>query len=377
VKVTLDKPLVDWLDVTPPRREAPIFPHETVDDGSIAKTIVGTSAFMVDGQEDQRISFVKNPDYWGPAPHIDGGEVRVIVDLAARIAALRAGQVDHAGNITNSYRDTKSIVDTIPGAQVMMSRVTAGGHGFLMNTANPKFTDERVRRALSLGMNRDEMIQIVYGGYGRIHGLIPWTFVFKDEPKGDQLGKWMHYDATQAKQLLDAAGASNLTINELHYDYLPTWKQDGELLVDQYRNIGVTLNLRTDEYTAYTSVLAGLKIEEASITGWGVSGTTPDPYVYDQLYSQSSQNRWLIKDPTIDDLAQKQRVELDPDKRRDLLKQIYDRDLDMMYRFPFPGGNGFYLAQPWVRNMRMVGPNGSNNDVWDTGIQMKDLWIDK
>jgi peptide/nickel transport system substrate-binding protein len=377
VKVTLEKPLVDWLDVTPPRREAPIFPHETVDDGSIAKTIIGTAAFMVDAQEDQRIHFVKNPDYWGKAPYIDAHEVRVITDLAARIAALRTGQVDHAGNITNSYRDTKTIADSIPGAQVQMARVTTGGHGFLMNTANPKFTDERVRRALSLGMNRDEMIQIVYGGFGRAHSLIPWTFIFDEEPKGDQLGKWLKYDPQQAKQLLDAAGASNLTINELHYDYLPTWKQDGELLVDQWRNIGVTLNLRTDEYTAYTSVLAGLKIEEATISGWGVGGTTPDPYIYDNLYSKSPQNRWLIKDPVIDDLAEKQRVELDADKRRELLKQVYDRDLDMMYRFPFVGGNGFYVLQPWVRNLRLVGALNSASEVWDDGIQAKDVWLDK
>ena len=40
-------------------------------------------------------------------------------------------------------------------------------------------------------------------------------------------------------------------------------------------------------------------------------------------------------------------------------------------------GNGFYLAQPWVRNVRMVGANGSTSDVWDMGIQMKDVWIDK
>ncbi|MEZ4552561.1 MAG: ABC transporter substrate-binding protein [Dehalococcoidia bacterium] len=377
VKVSLDQPLVDWLTVTPPRREAPIFPKETVDAGTIQKTIIGTGAFVVDRQEDQRITFVKNPDYWGPAPHVDGGEVRVIVDIAARVAALRSGQLDHAANITNSFRDTKAIVDTIPDAHVQMSRVMSGGHGFLMNPANPKFTDERVRRALSLAMNREEMIQIVYGGYGRVHGLIPWGFAFEQEPKGAQLGKWMQHDPTQAKQLLDAAGASDLTVNELHYDYLPTWKQDGELLVDQYRKSGITLNLRTDEYTAYTSVLTGRKIEEATISGWGVSGTTPDPYVYDQLYSQSPQNRWLINDPVIDDLAQKQRTELDPAKRRELIKQIYDRDMDMVYRFAFPGGNGFYLLQPWVRNMRLTGALNSSSEVWDTGIQMKDVWLDK
>jgi ABC-type transport system substrate-binding protein len=377
VKVSLDQPLVDWLTVTPPRREAPIFPKETVDAGTIQKTIIGTGAFVVDKQEDQRITFVKNPDYWGPAPNIDGGEVRVIVDLNARIAALRAGQLDHAGNIASSYRDTKTIADSISGIQVQMSRVTSGGHGFLMNPENAKFKDERVRRALSLAVNRDEMIQIVYGGYGRVHGLIPWLFAFEQEPKGDQLGKWMKYDPTQSKQLLDAAGVKDLTINEVHYDYLPTWKQDGELLVDQYRKAGITLNLRTDEYTAYTSQLTGRKIEEATITGWGVSGTTPDPYVYDQLYSKSAQNRWLINDPVIDDLAQKQRTELDPAKRRALIKQIYDRDMDMVYRFAFPGGNGFYMMQPWVRNMRPFGALGSSSDVWDTGIQMKDLWIDK
>lgn len=377
LKITLDKPLVDWLTVTPPRREAPIYPRETVDDGSIAENIIGTSAFMTDRREGERLTFVKNPDWWGEPVHVDGGEVRTIVDIAARVAALRAGQVDHAGNIVASYRDTQAIADTIPDLQVQMSRVTTGGHGFLMNTANPKFQDERIRRALSLGMNRDEMIQIVYGGYGRAHGLIPWNFHLDEEPSGDGLGQWLKYDPEQAKQLLEAAGAADLEINEIHYDYLTTWKQDAELLVDQWRNIGVTLNLRTDEYVAYTSLLTGRRIEEASVSGWGVSGTAPDPYIYDNLHSQSPQNRWLINDPVIDDLAERQRVELDEDARRDLIKQVYDRDLDMLYRFPFVGGNGFYIAQPWVRGLRMTGAVGSTSDVWDTGIMMKQIWLDK
>ncbi len=66
LKVTLDKPLVDWLTVTPPRREAPIFPRETAEDGSIANTVIGTGAFMVDRQESERMTFVRNPEFWGP-----------------------------------------------------------------------------------------------------------------------------------------------------------------------------------------------------------------------------------------------------------------------------------------------------------------------
>jgi peptide/nickel transport system substrate-binding protein len=116
LKVTLDKPLVDWLTINPPRREAPVFPKETVDDGSIARVTVGTSAFIVDKQETQRMTFVRNPDWWGAPPHVDGGEIRSIVDLAARVAALRTSQVDQADNVSSSYNETKSIVDTIPGA---------------------------------------------------------------------------------------------------------------------------------------------------------------------------------------------------------------------------------------------------------------------
>ncbi|MSQ35521.1 MAG: ABC transporter substrate-binding protein [Dehalococcoidia bacterium] len=377
LKVTLGKPLVDWLTVTPPRREAPIFPKETVDDGSIAKTIIGTGAFMVDKQESERMSFVRNPDYWGTAPYLDGGEVRVMVDVAARVAALRAGQVDHAGNTLSSAREAKTLLDSIPGGQMQMNRVYAGGNGFLMNTENPKFKDERVRRALSLGMNRDEMIKIVFDGFARTHGFIPWPFIFDSEPKGDQLGKYLKYDPAEAKKLLEAAGAKDLVINEVHYDYLSTWKAQGETLVNQYKQIGVTLNTKTDDYTAYTSMLTGRKIPEATITGWGVSGVTPDPYVYDNLHSKSPQNRWLINDPKIDELADKQRVELNPQARRELIKQVYDRDLDMVYRFPFVGGNSFSFLQPWVRGMRLIGAFNSSAEVWDTGIQMRSTWIDK
>ena len=49
----------------------------------------------------------------------------------------------------------------------------------------------------------------------------------------------------------------------------------------------------------------------------------------------------------------------------------------MMYRIPFPGGNGFYILQPWVRNMRLSGALNSMSEVWDTGIAMRSAWIDK
>src|SRR2546426_8463893 len=89
VRITLDKPLVDFLLGTPPRREVQIQPKELVDDGTITKVAIGTGPMMTTRSDESRIVFERNPDYWGRRPYLDGAEVRVILDVSARLAAFR------------------------------------------------------------------------------------------------------------------------------------------------------------------------------------------------------------------------------------------------------------------------------------------------
>ena len=101
------------------------------------------------------------------------------------------------------------------------SPLTSNTFTFALNLTLPKFQDDRVRQALSLGMDRELMIVLLGEGAGRSLPVIPWDFIFDKEPTAESglLGEWWTHDPTKAKQLLSAAGAENLVINSTYYQY--------------------------------------------------------------------------------------------------------------------------------------------------------------
>ncbi len=251
---------------------------------------------------------------------------------------------------------------------------------FTMNLANPKFQDERVRRALSLGIDRPSAIQIIYEGLGRVGDTIPWTFIFDEEPTVESglLGNWVRYDPKEAKQLLDAAGASNLSINNTYFAYTEANNRQTELLVAQFRDIGVNMTGGKADYTEFNSQWIGRKLPEVSTVGWATSGFDADNWFHGQIHSKSPGNRWNINDPQIDGWAEQQQTELDPDARKEIWRKIWDRELDQAYRPPQAAGITFEVYQPWTRGIRWTGSSpGDNSYYYDWGDVVQDAWLDK
>ncbi|HRC62009.1 MAG TPA: ABC transporter substrate-binding protein, partial [Dehalococcoidia bacterium] len=315
--------------------------------------------------------------------HLDGMVYKIMPDGTARTAAFRAGQVEYAYALAGKLSDVKNIVGTNPNVQVFMVNPTAGGYGFGMNVSNPKFKDERVRRAISLSQDHDTTIQLVFEGYGVSAPDQPFTFLFNKMPsyKAGEIGPWVKAtgDPAQAKQLLDAAGLKDFTINATYYTYGQYDADRPQVLTDQMRKAGITLNAKRVEYTEFNSAWTTAKLEEATTSGWGAPGFDADNYFYNQLYSKSPGNRHQINDPQIDEWAQQQRTELDPAKRKDIQMKIWNRVwMDQMYRIPQAAGYTYEVMQPWLRAWRGGGgPVGTSSYFYDWGEQLIDIWLDK
>jgi peptide/nickel transport system substrate-binding protein len=383
LKITMKSPLADFINNLGGRYQT-IFPKELVDDGTIEKRIVGTGPMIFkDAQAQQFVSFDKNPDYWNGKVHLDGLQFKIMPDVAARVAAFRAGQIEYGYALAAKLSDTQAIIKTNPQSQVFMTGGTAGGYGFGMNLQHPKFADERVRRAISLSNDHNGTIAVIFENYGTALPDVYWPFVFDSRPdlaKGD-LGQWVTPagDPAKAKLLLDAAGASNLEIDAIYYTYAQYDADRPQLLTDQFRRSGITLNARRVEYTEFNSQWVGDKLPEATTSGWGAAGFDADNYFYNQVYSKSPGNRWRISDAQIDTWAQQQRVELDPAKRREYFKKIWDRIWsDQIFRVVQPAGYAYELQQPWLRGWRGAGGFlGTSSYFYDWGEQIPDIWLDK
>jgi peptide/nickel transport system substrate-binding protein len=382
LRITLKKPLVDFINNLGGRYQT-LFPKELVDSGEIERRVIGTGPMIFEeAKPSQEVRFRKNPDYWQGDLKLDAFTFRIMPDIAARSAAFRAGQLDFSYPIAAKLSEVENIASTMDDLQIHLSGGVTGGYGFGMNLQHPKFQDERVRRAISLAQNHQLTMQLVYEGLGVALPDTYWTFLFDEQPsiqKGD-LGQWSQWtgDPEEAKKLLDAAGASNLAIEATYYTYAGYDATRPEVLTDQFRQAGMNLVARKTEYTEFNSQWVGGKLAEATTSGWATPGFDADTYFYNQVHSTSPGNRHRLADPQIDQWADAQRVELDPEARKEILNKIWDRIwVDQMYRIPQSGGYAFEMYQPWLRGFRSGGPNGTSSYFYDWGEQLIDIWLDK
>jgi ABC-type transport system substrate-binding protein len=186
----------------------------------------------------------------------------------------------------------------------------------------------------------------------------------------------MSPNPAEGKKLIDAAGAGGLEINANYYQYLPYNTRIADLLVDEFRAVGVNLKNQLTDYTEFNSQWIGASFADATTSGWGTVGYDADNFFYNQIHSKSPGNRWRIKDAQTDQWAEEQQVELDPEKRREIHRKIWDLHMQKMFRLFEPVGYGFNPLQAYVRGIR--GGNVGNSISYDDGPMVAaGAWLDK
>jgi peptide/nickel transport system substrate-binding protein len=270
----------------------------------------------------------------------------------------------------------EELLKTNPDVQINAAVVDLATIIVGFNLENPKFQDERVRQAISLGMDRDQIIDIRWGrGLGKTLDSVPWGFLFDTEPRTEQLGPWSRYDPAEAKKLLAAAGAERLSFTMLYSSTYAGSEELTTIYAEQLKQIGVNVQPQNAEYNEFISQWTGKNVREAA-HGWTSASSDANQYFYNEVFSKSVQNRWKINDPQIDEWAVKQRGEMDAQARRGLHRQISERIHQRVYRIPSQTGQTFNVYQPWLRGVRFGGTRFTNG-AFDWGQHLHRAWIDK
>ena len=381
--IKLKKPQPDFL-IPLASRELVTYAIEMVDSAQLAKTqdVIGTNGFiLVSAERGGLQKFTKNKEYWRGDPYLDGIEWRAYPDQAGkdtRLALFRTGQVDFADLIIQSQPEADALKKSNPDAIIVSLPIVRGTQivGFQMK--NPKWQDDRLRHALNLAFDRQSFLDTVNTGVGvAALSSFPWPYVF-DRIQDAQAasGPWLRFDVAEAKKLLAAAGFENGFSFEFLRSTSYTTDSVLSVLIDTYRKTGITVNAKTLDVTSFNSQWQSQAYPDTA-QGPGV-GYVADTFYKEQIHSGASLNRWNISDPQLDVWSDQQSAELDPKKRRELLRKIWDYANDKMYHVDAgaAGGNGTAYP-PYLRNYRTVAVNSWFSSGGDFGTYTYDAWMDK
>lgn len=272
VKVTLDGPRTDFL-ASLANAAVSIVPMKEVEDGSFdpTKEMLGTGPFMVAAhKKDDYWTFVPNPYHADEnSPRVDKLTVKIMPEDAARIAGLRDGSVDVT---TFTTPDAVPLLAGQSNVEVVPQKTT-DFYRLDMNAFTSMFKDKRLREAVSLGIDRQEIADVAFGGeaeptaaltqsYGEICDAADMPFA---EP-----------DVEKAKELVKEAGAEGKTITINSYNVLvPMSKPIAEVVQKQLEAIGFNVKIESLEAgEAFAKVFGETADFDLSI---GSSTGYPDP----------------------------------------------------------------------------------------------------
>jgi peptide/nickel transport system substrate-binding protein len=355
---------------------SPVYPaHVPV--AELRTKCVGTGPFRVKGyRPGELLELERNPEYFvSGRPYLDGIRYIIIKDRATRVAALQAGQLDISfpGEMTKTMAET--LKQNVP-QMVVVETATNVNDNILLNFNKPPFDDARVRRAVSLAIDRRAYVQAVRQGGAVIGGAMlpkPWGVWGLSEA---ELAKLPGYgDAEQqqeeARRLLREAGYGpdrplRVTMSTRA---IALYVDLASFVIDQLRQVGIEATLEQVETGVWHPKVTRRDYEMATnLTGIGPDD--PDANFFENYKCGSPRNYSDYCNPEVDRLIEEQSRTPDAAKRLQLVQEI-DKRLQQEGARPILGWSNDYFAMwPHVKNLV------PHQSIYNYG-RMQEVWLDK
>jgi peptide/nickel transport system substrate-binding protein len=300
----------------------------------LSRNPVGTGPYnFIEWKTGEKIILDSNHNYFEGRPYIDRIIYRIIPDLATMFLELKAGGVDWMGltpiqykrqtddeNFTNNFRKYKYL---------------ANGYSYLgFNLKDPRFSDIRVRKAISYAIDKQEIIDVVLLGLGEIATgpYKPGTWQYNPDVER------YDYDPEKAKKLFadagweDTDGDGILDKDGIPFAFTITTNQgndlrakSAEIIQRRLKEVGIDVKIRIIEWAAFLSEFVQPKKFEAVILGWNI---LQDPDLYDVWHSSKigpdELNHISYSNPEVDRLLEEGRRTFDREERKEAYFRIQE-----------------------------------------------------
>ncbi|MFC3125597.1 ABC transporter substrate-binding protein [Pseudoroseomonas globiformis] len=323
----------------------------STEDYNSGKAVVGTGPYRFRSYlPGNRVQMVRNDAYWGGTPPWEAVDFRIISSPPARTAALLSGDVDIIDTVPSSdlprlREEARLDLTSIQGLRVIyLSPDRSRDDNPIQVTDNdgkplPKnpFNDLRVRRALTMAIQREALAKQVMQGTATANGqwLPPGAYSYNPDVKVPA------YDPEGARKLLAEAGFPQgfRMVLSTPNDRYPNDARTAQAVAQMWTRIGVQTQVDALPWSAF-SVRANRQEFGMRLVGWGsVTGEASYALVnilatYDTEKRMGANNQGRYSNPELDALTAKALGTLDDEEREEILKQAVKLAMDDVAIYP-------------------------------------------
>ena len=373
-----------------------VLPKHLLDQGidlNLAESVIehssGSGPFVLD--EYQRGSFYKvskNPNYFKEGkPYFDAIDHTIIVDPSVLIAQLKGGQIDMSnGGFTNmTPTQVFELERDTDGKYRGVAVQPTADWGLMLNVKKEPFNDARVRQAIALAIDYQQWNDLVFDNtsgvgcplMGLAHsfeecetwpGLRP-----KDTPEGEA-------DLARAKELMTEAGYADGFETRMDVRQVGTYPEQCSVIKDQLEN---ALNIVVTDFQTYPSA-AGYDLFATSrpadqVGDWELACQGEGQVVLDVdgimggVYLKGATRNYTDwENDQVNAWFEQQKVELDPEKRREINKE--------MEAYLFTQEDNHWITLGWGVLQWVIGEQIKNFNApqtVQTHFKHEDIWLER
>ncbi len=283
---------------------------------------IGTGPYkLFQLEHSKNIILVENKDYFEGAPKIQKISFHVIADPMTRFLMLKSSALDvgsiepmqYERQLTDDFFKKFSIYEQISHSYTYL--------GF--NLRIEKFKNPKVREALSLGIDRQEMVDILFFNHAKVctGPFLPATKAFNDDVKAPK------QNIQKAKELLKEAGydeSNPFTFEIVTSNSSAIRPYAAQIMQHQLKKIGVIVNLRVMEWQAFLNMVVFPHKFDTVLLGWGLS-PTPDPYMFWHTDNDKQGGFNLVgyNNPKIDKMIEESQSIIDREKLGKIWQEMF------------------------------------------------------
>lgn len=332
----------------------PIFSPKSFDAEGNLTHPYGTGPFKFEEyRKGDALILTRNDDYWGTKPKLTKVTFKVVPDPATRLAALKTGEIHAIADVGGVLPEQAPDIEGDDNL-VLHSQAVTTSHYIIFNNKKPPFDDRKLRQAVSMSIDRSQLVEKVLSGYGD-----PASSIFTPLAKGWVVDDLWKTDKAKAKELagqvkLQKPEKVSFVVSSALANRWP-YKPIAEIIQSELKGFGLNVEIKMVEAGAWNDALKNGDYH-MSLSPYTLMTGDPDFYFGRWIYSKGQMNtaRGLgYENPEADKLVLDAARETDTAKRKALYQDLQKLVAEDVPVSPIFNDVSLYAVRKEVKDLQL------------------------